>query len=257
MTVSGEEPGATGPEPRPAADRRSAPAGSRRAAGPLLVLAAVCAALFAALAITVSVRHGVPLAPERAAHHWSVAHRGEPLLSLARALTATGTGVVPYLMAVLAGLLAGRGAPGRLRAVLCAVAVLATGQAIRYGLMVLVARPRPPVADWVGHASGCSFPSGHTTTSALAAGILAWGIARRARPAVARTCWAVLALWAVGVGLTRVYLGVHWPGDVLAGWLLATALLALALLLEPYAVPRPDLRPDPRRAPPTGGHSHE
>ncbi|MFE0189201.1 phosphatase PAP2 family protein [Streptomyces sp. NPDC058989] len=223
--------------------------GPRPRTGPLLAVAAVCAALFAAAAVTVSLRHGAPFAPERAAVRWSVAHHGEPALSLARALTDTGGGPIPYLAAVLAGLLAGRGTRDRIRAVAYAVVVLAVGQAIRFGLMQLLTRPRPPVTDWAQAASGYAFPSGHATTAALAAGILAWGIARRARPAVARTWCAVLAVWAAAVGLTRLYLGVHWPVDVLAGWFLAAALLALALLLEPYAVPRPAGRGDP---PPPG-----
>lgn len=228
----------TAPGPPPGPEGQAV----RRGPGvrPPLTVAAVCAALFAALAVTVSLRHGAPLAPERAAVHWSAAHHGEPLRTLARALSATGTGPVPYLLAVLAGLLAARGARGRLRAVGCAVLVLAVGQGIRYGLMELLARPRPPAADWAGYASGYAFPSGHATTSALAAGLLAWGLARRVRPAAARVGWAVLALWAAGVALTRVFLAVHWPGDVIGGWLLAAVLLCLALLLEPFAVPRPD-----------------
>lgn len=227
--------------PHPAAPPRGGPRPAL-----LVALAAVCAALFAAAAVVVAVRHGAPLAPEQAAHDWSAAHHGEPLRSLARALTATGSGPVPYAMAVLAGLLAARGTLGRLRAVACAVVVLAVGQAIRYGLMELLARPRPPQADWAGRVSDYSFPSGHATTAALAAGLLAWGVLHRARPGTARTWCAVLALWALGVGVTRVYLGVHWPGDVLAGWLLATALLALALLAEPFAFrhPGPPRSPD-------------
>ncbi|MFI1305357.1 phosphatase PAP2 family protein [Streptomyces sioyaensis] len=251
MTASGPPPG---PEPRTA--RRGPGPRPGPAVRPPLTVAAVCAALFTATAVTVSVRHGVPLAPERAAVHWSAAHHGEPLRSLARVLTATGTGAVPYLLAVLAGLLAGRDTRGRLRAVGCAVLVLAAGQAIRYGLMELLARPRPPAADWAGPASGYAFPSGHATTSVLAAGILAWGIARRVGPARARTWWAVLALWAAGVGLTRVYLAVHWPGDVVGGWLLAATLLCLALLLEPLAVPRPDPA-DRGGTRPGSAHSHE
>ncbi|MFI9051112.1 phosphatase PAP2 family protein [Streptomyces sp. NPDC053427] len=210
-----------------------------RRPGPLLALAAFCAALFAAAAVLDAVRHGAPLAFERAAHHWATAHNGEPVRSLARALTASGTGVIPYLMAVLGGLLAGRDTLGRLRAAVCALAVLALGQALRYGLMELLARPRPPVADRLTHASNYAFPSGHATTSALAAGLLAWGIAHRARPGTARTWGTVLALWALAVGATRVWLGVHWPGDVLAGWLLAATVLALALLAEPFALPGP------------------
>lgn len=225
----------------------------RPASGPLLAVAVVCAVLFAATAVTVSVRHGTPFGPEEAALRWSAAHQGEPLRSLAGALTDTGSGLLPYLAAVLAGLLAGRGVLGGIHAALCAVVVLAVGQAIRYGLMELLTRARPPAAEWVGESSGHAFPSGHATTSALVAGILAWGITRRARPAVARTWYAVLALWAAAVGLTRVYLGVHWPVDVLAGWLLASTLLALALLLEPYAFPAPGGPP----APPPDRHSHE
>nr|WP_234025103.1 phosphatase PAP2 family protein [Streptomyces sp. SID8354] len=114
--------------------------------------------------------------------------------------------------------------------------------------MELLARPRPPHADWAAHASGHSFPSGHATTAALAAGILAWGVLRRAHPGTGRFWCALLALWALGVGLTRVYLSVHWAGDVLAGWLLAAALLPLALLLDPLAVPRP---PAPEEPPPS------
>ncbi|MEW1751551.1 phosphatase PAP2 family protein [Streptomyces angustmyceticus] len=249
MTASGPEPESRRPRPGTEPAPPSGPWRRRPGTVALLVFAAVCAALFAAVTITVSLRQGIPLAPERAALRWSTAHHGEPLRSLARALTATGSGPVPYLLVVLAGLLAGRGTVGRLRAVLCAVAVLAVGQAIRYGLMELLARPRPPAAGWAAHASGYAFPSGHATTSALAAGILAWGIGRRARPAVARTWCVVLALWAAGVGLTRVYLGVHWPGDVLAGWLLAATLLALALLLEPYVFPRRDRLTRPGTSP--------
>ncbi|MGY4974720.1 phosphatase PAP2 family protein [Streptomyces nigrescens] len=238
MTAAGPEPGpaANGPQPEPAPGHGTRP---RPGTAGLLTFAAVCAALVAATALTVSLRNGTPLAAEQAAVRWSGAHQGEPSRSMAGALTATGSGPVPYLMAVLAGLLAGERARGRLRAVCCAVAVLAAGQAIRYGLMELLARPRPPAGDWTGSSSGYAFPSGHATTSVLAAGILAWGIARRARPALARTWCAVLALWAAGVGLTRIYLGVHWPGDVLGGWFLAAGLLALALLLEPFALGRP------------------
>ncbi|MGY5124587.1 phosphatase PAP2 family protein [Streptomyces nigrescens] len=252
MTAAGPEPGpgAEGPRPEPVPQPGTRP---RPGTAALLTLAAVCAALFAVTALTVSLRNGTPFAAEQAAVRWSTAHQGEPSRSMAGALTAAGSGLLPYLMVVLAGLLAGRRARGRLRAVCCAVVVLAAGQAIRYGLMELLARPRPPAADWTGHASGYAFPSGHATASVLAAGILAWGIARRARPAVARTWCVVLALWAAGVGLTRIYLGVHWPGDVLGGWFLAAGLLALALLLEPFALHRPDRS----RTRPRGAPSHE
>ncbi|MCX4759916.1 phosphatase PAP2 family protein [Streptomyces sp. NBC_01275] len=198
--------------------------GSRR--GPLL-LAAVCVLLFVALAVVVSVRQGAPLPGDRAALTWSPGHRPPVAEALARGLTATGTGPWPYLIAVMAGVIAGRGTSERSRAVVGALAVLLAGQAIRAGLMELLARARPPRAGWATPASGYAFPSGHTTTAALAAGLLVWAVSRRAEPALALTACTVALCWATAVGLTRVYLGVHWASDVLGGWLLAAAWLGL------------------------------
>ncbi|MGI5459330.1 phosphatase PAP2 family protein [Streptomyces sp. CA-249302] len=201
------------------------PTGPVRRRPPTLVL--VCALLFAALATAVGVRHGAPLPGDGAAHAWALRHRPPVAEALARGITATGTGPWPYLIAVTAGLLAGRGAAGRLRAVGCALAVLFAGQLVRGGFMELFARARPDRTDWATHASGFAFPSGHATTSALSAGLLCWAITRHTRPALARTTCALAVCWAAAVGATRVYLGVHWASDVVAGWLLAATWLGL------------------------------
>jgi undecaprenyl-diphosphatase len=97
---------------------------------------------------------------------------------------------------------------------------------IRNPLTAAIARPRPPPADWAMPVGGGAFPSGHATASALAVGFMVWA-ARRAGVRTAGRVAAALALsWGVAVGVTRVYLGVHWPTDVLGGWLLAAAWLA-------------------------------
>lgn len=192
-----------------------------------LAVTAAAAVGFAVLAVLVGVRHGAPLPGDQAAHSWSLAHRPHAALTAARWISATGTGGWPYAMALAAGLVVGPGGWRRWYAAGAVMVFLAAGQALRYGLMEAVGRARPPVGDWAGHASGFAFPSGHATTSAMAAGLLAWAVVRRARPAVARVVCAVLVCWAVAVGGTRIYLGVHWPSDVLAGWLLATAWLGL------------------------------
>ncbi|MCB5909110.1 phosphatase PAP2 family protein [Streptomyces pinistramenti] len=190
-----------------------------------------CAAALLALSVAVVVAGPAPFAVDSALHSWAVTHRPHGPAAFARGLTASGTGIWPYLMASAAGIIAGRGARGRIRAAVAALACLATGQAARYGLMTLIARPRPPAADWAAHASGHSFPSGHATTSALAAGLLCGAIVHRARPVAARLLCGVALSWAAAVGLTRIYLGVHWPTDVAAGWLFATVWLAAAAAL--------------------------
>ncbi|MFC8519185.1 phosphatase PAP2 family protein [Streptomyces sp. NPDC057257] len=205
-------------------DDVEAPGRARR--GPLLP-ALVCALLFAALATAVGVRHGTPLPGDGAAHVWALRHRPPVAEALARGITATGTGPWPYLIVAVAGLFAGRGADGRLRAAVGALAVLFTGQLVRTGFMELFARARPTRTDWATHASGFAFPSGHATTSALAAGLVCWAVTRHTRPDLARTICALAVCWAVAVGATRVYLGVHWASDVLAGWLLAATWLGL------------------------------
>ncbi|KAA6213866.1 phosphatase PAP2 family protein [Streptomyces albofaciens JCM 4342] len=231
----------TGPRPLPTASER--PGVSR----PLLFSAA-CLLLLAATAALLAVHDWVPLGPERAAHAWSVAHRPDAVAAAAVVVTAAGSGPVLYALALLAGALAGRNARERLRAALIALSVLLLGQAVRYVLMELIARPRPSEADWISRATGHSFPSGHSTTSVLVAGLLARAVLTRLQGAVARRlACALLAVWAVTVGATRVYLGVHWPGDVLAGWLLATAWLSCALHLV-----RRGTLPFPPASPPSG-----
>jgi undecaprenyl-diphosphatase len=90
-------------------------------------------------------------------------------------------------------------------------------------------RERPPEADWAGVAVGGSFPSGHTTTATLFAAACVWALlarvrSRRGRVALVATCTA----FALGVGWSRVWLGVHWPSDVLGGWTFALAWSTLA-----------------------------
>lgn len=92
---------------------------------------------------------------------------------------------------------------------------------------------RPPRQDWAYHASGFAFPSGHSTDAAIAAGMIGWLVATRLRPRTPGRVliWALAVGYAAAVGATRVYLGVHWPTDVLGGWLFATAWLAGAAWL--------------------------
>ncbi|MYT20510.1 phosphatase PAP2 family protein [Streptomyces sp. SID7760] len=209
-----------------------------RRAGWLAVTAFV---LLAVLTFWVTRASGHPLPGDASLHRWSVAHRPPTAAAAARAVTDTGTGVIPYAVLLVLGMYVGRTARRRCALALALMVCLGAGQALRYAVMSMVARPRPPVGDWVAHASGWSFPSGHTTTGAMTAALALGALALGGRGA-SRLAVVVIALWGVSVGLTRVYLGVHWFTDVLAGWLLAVgwvSALAWAYLRWPPTAQAP------------------
>ncbi|MFB7979706.1 phosphatase PAP2 family protein [Streptomyces vinaceus] len=209
--------------PGPASGPFGPAAGSR--AGWLAFSAFV---LLAALTLWVTRAPGHLLLADASLHSWSVAHRPAPAAASARTVTDTGTGVIPYAALLAVGAYVGRTARQRCAVALALMLCLGAGQALRYAAMSLVARRRPPVGDWAAHASGWSFPSGHTTTAAMTAAlvIVALSLGGRRAPRIAV---ALIGSWGVAVGLTRVYLGVHWFTDVLAGWLFATGWVCLVV----------------------------
>ncbi|RPF46947.1 undecaprenyl-diphosphatase [Thermodesulfitimonas autotrophica] len=98
-------------------------------------------------------------------------------------------------------------------------------------------RPRPYLASFTG-AHGYSFPSGHATVAAAMAVVLAWLWYRHARNRPSRWLGPVTGLFlSFFIGVSRVYLGAHYPSDVLAGFILGTAwgVMVAAFLLPPAA----------------------
>ena len=95
----------------------------------------------------------------------------------------------------------------------------------------ITARPRPPVANaLIELPTSFSFPSGHTLAALLLWSVVVIAVWRSTASKTLR--WLALAVGTaltILTGVSRVYLGVHWPSDVLASWLLGTAWLALCL----------------------------
>lgn len=83
----------------------------------------------------------------------------------------------------------------------------------------IVARPRPDLVDHLVTVNSASFPSGHATSSAIVYLTLAALIMQIVRGRPLRIYILSVAILLVGaIGCSRVYLGVHWPSDVLTGW---------------------------------------
>ncbi|MER7847303.1 phosphatase PAP2 family protein [Kitasatospora sp. NPDC096077] len=101
------------------------------------------------------------------------------------------------------------------------------GWGAQWALKLAVDRQRPAFSDPVSHADGPAFPSGHAMASAITCAVLVglvwYRVDRRGRIAAC----AVAAATMLAIGWTRIALGVHWPSDVLAGWLAAGAVVGV------------------------------
>ena len=148
---------------------------------------------------------------------------GGPQVEVAmRDLTALGgiTLLTLLTLAVLAFLIL-RGQ--RASALFLAIAIVG-GQVLSHLMKFSFARPRPELVPHIVEVSSASFPSGHSMMSAVTYLTLAVMLARTERRIRIRVFYIVVAaILTMLVGLSRVYLGVHWPSDVLGGWSLGAA----------------------------------
>jgi undecaprenyl-diphosphatase len=169
---------------------------------------------------------------DRRSEQWVVTHRVAPLDDVFVWLSRLGSyGLVWIVLGAVAAIVLRR--PWMLLLVLAAdlLADLTSS-----GLKAAVDRPRPADGHRLMSVSGSSFPSGHAAISFACAAVLAVAMPRLAVP---------LFVLAAAIAFSRVYVGVHYPLDVLAGAALGLA-VATALLLLARA------RRGSRPAPPAG-----
>ncbi|HHP7237821.1 phosphatase PAP2 family protein [Longibacter sp.] len=107
-----------------------------------------------------------------------------------------------------------------------------TGVGVIFALKIGFDRPRPNLVPHAMEALSPSFPSGHAATSAVVYLTLgALGADALSRPRLKVFAITIALLITVGVGFSRVYLGVHWPTDVLAGWTMGATWALVSWLL--------------------------
>lgn len=105
-----------------------------------------------------------------------------------------------------------------------------------WGVKALVGRPRPEIVPHLTEAGGASFPSGHSFNAAVVYLAIALAFATlSARQSVRLTIVGTAVVLSLVIAWSRVWLGVHYPSDVAAGWLggAGWAFLAAALLQRP------------------------
>jgi len=189
----------------------------------LLALAGVAAGVWGFAVLADEVLEGGTQAFDRKVllafrHSDTLAPLGPPSVQEgARDITSLGgTAVLTIITAIAAGFLALDGK--RHMALFICLSVLG-GLAAGTVLKDSFHRPRPDLVPYSVYVSGASFPSGHSMMSAVTYLTLGALLARsHERKRVKAYFLLVAMLLTFAVGITRVYLGVHWPTDVLAGW---------------------------------------
>ena len=190
---------------------------SRRISPQRAAAAAAALLIFAALALLVERGETLEfdLAVRAGVHSWAF----PALTAVMRVITTLGSG---YFLVPLAALLCARWLMfGNRRAAVLLAAGAGGAEGLSDLLKILFHRPRPEVFFGLAPAETYSFPSGHAFVPAVYFGILAGILAAGPR---GRAAVIVLALV---LGFSRVYLGYHYPSDVLAGWALAVAWMSL------------------------------
>lgn len=189
---------------------------TRRRVPPLAVVAGLLALFLVGLTANVLDRDGLTsIDPDIA--NWAVTHRNGVLTPIATTISNLGGTVAMTTLATVA--VVAFAWFGYWRA-----AGLVIGTGLLSWLLIdggkhLIARPRPPVELHIVTKTTFAYPSGHSLGSMAVVGVVAVLLVPRVRRRGTR--WAAgvaAAVFVAAVGLSRIYLGVHWTTDVLGGW---------------------------------------
>lgn len=197
---------------------------------------------------------------DRVLLYWMYNHRSHAATVIATFLARMGSPPVIVGMAFLAALLGLAWKKVRGAAWTLPIAVIGAGVIIQ-GVKLLVHRPRPSFFTPLLHEAGYSFPSGHLLIAMVVYGLLGYFALHLFKNEAARLAVRIVTvLIVVSIGVSRVYVGVHYPTDVLAGWTAGVPWLIACLYLhevlarrwpssgEPILTPQPDNTSDAHSA---------
>lgn len=119
------------------------------------------------------------------------------------------------------------------------VTTMVVGGLLGVVLKLMVGRHRPDLLDPVARAAGFSFPSGHALNAALTAGVFVLVLLPVAQGLRRWVLWGAAIIVTVLTGLSRIVIGVHWTSDVVAGWLLGVAVVAVTAAAFPRVRGKP------------------
>ncbi len=141
-------------------------------------------------------------------------------------LLATQLGSLPVIVALTAAAALILARAGRKATAFLLTGAIASGVLLSTLVKIGLRRPRPELWLRLVQVPSFSFPSGHAVASAVTFWLLAWIVLREGRGGWRVPLVAICALVPVVVGFSRLYLGVHWPSDVLGGYALSFTVLA-------------------------------
>jgi undecaprenyl-diphosphatase len=192
--------------------------------GIFLLSGAAIAVLFtwAFSEVAEKVRAGSTQGFDDAVLHWMSAHQTKFLQTAMLEITSLGTGTVVGMIVFIAGMFLWLN-QHKHSAILLIAATLG-GMMLDNLLKIGFNRPRPQIFKWGTYAVSSSFPSGHAMSSVIVYGTVAYLAARLQQNVASRILTlSFAAAMIVLICTSRVYLGVHYPSDVLAGVIIGLA----------------------------------
>lgn len=196
----------------------------------LLRILTVSAAFIGAGIIAAVLKTQYDMAPtpfDLSVQQWFLSLRTDGLNAAVSALTHCGDTITVIALCVVLLLL-----PNRLKYGLPVSLAALGGVAVYKPMKHLFLRARPEQALHLVEQGGYSFPSGHSVTSVVVYGLLLYLIRKHCKnKAIGNTLSVLCGVLMVAIGPSRIYVGVHWPTDVLCGWLIGLGVLFIAIMI--------------------------